>query len=286
MRYLLVPATGADTDAPVFAAALTLARLLPAHLEFLHVRIDVQAMLTAAASADAGGGIGLGQLPESLEHEAAARQRTAEIAFRDFCEQSRLLVSADPSADLPSAEWRLETGEEPRWLAAHGRAADLVVVGRAREGATATDVLEAALMATGRPVVIASPHPPDTLGKIVAIAWKDRPEAARAVAVAEPLLRIAEKVLILSVNEDARNDEAACERLRHSLSWLNPRIAVQMLKREHHPASDTLLAAATAAGADLLVMGGYGHSRMREVMFGGFTRRVLSHAELTVLMAH
>ena len=93
-------------------------------------------------------------------------------------------------------------------------------------------------------------------------------------------------MIILSVIEDARADERSCERLRHALSWQNPRTSVQCLRHDERPAVDTLLAAAGAANADLLVMGGYGHSRVREVMFGGFTRRVLSHADLPVLMAH
>ena len=194
-RYVLVPATGADSDEPVFATALTVARLLPAHLEFLHVRLDVQETLTAMASADAGGGIGFGQLLETMAQEVASRQKKAELAFRDFCERERLLVSAEPSAALPSAEWRMETGDEPTWLAAHGRAADLVVIGRPHDGeAVAMGLLEAALMTTGRPVLIAPAKARTERSGIVAIAWKDRPEAARAVAAAQPFLRTAEQV--------------------------------------------------------------------------------------------
>ena len=230
--------------------------------------------------------LAFGQLLETLAQEVASRQKKAELAFRDFCERERLLVSADPSAALPSAEWRMETGDEPTWLAAHGRAADLVVVGRAHNGeAVDMGLLEAALMTTGRPTLIAPPKARSEQSGIVAIAWKDRPEAARAVAAAEPFLRTAEQVVILSVIEDARADERSCERLRHALSWQNPKTRVQCLKHDQHPAVETLLAAAGAANADLLVMGGYGHSRVREVMFGGFTRRVLSHADLPVLMA-
>jgi nucleotide-binding universal stress UspA family protein len=286
-RYILVPATGADTDAPVFATALTIPRLLPAHLEFLHVRADVQETLTAMASADMGGGMGYGQLPESLEREVASRQKKAELAFRDFCEQEKLLVSADPTASLPSVEWRMETGDEPAWLAVHGRAADLLVVGRARDGEpVAMDLLEAALMATGRPTLIAPSKAPRGLSGVVAIAWKDRPEAARAIAAAQPFIRMADQVVILSVIEEAGADERSCERLRHALSWQNPKTSVRCLKHDDRPAVDTLLAAAADANADLLVMGGYGHSRLREVIFGGFTRHVLSHAELPVLMTH
>jgi nucleotide-binding universal stress UspA family protein len=286
-RYILVPATGAPTDEPVFATALTVARVLPAHLEFLHVRIDVQQTLTAMASADTGGGIGFGQILETLEQEVASRQKEAEAAFHRFCERERVPITADPSTALPSAEWRMETGDEPSWLAEHGRASDLLVVGREREGEpVAMDVLEAALMATGRPVLIAPPKPRSELSGVVAIAWKDRPEAARAVAAAQPFLHLADQVIILAVSEDARTDERSCEHLRHALSWQNPRTTVLHMKPEDRATVDTLLAAAAAANADMLVMGGYGHSRVREVMFGGFTRRVLSHADLPVLMAH
>ena len=284
-----MPATGAATDEPVFATALTAARLLPAHLEFLHVRIDVQAtlMAMAMASADVGGGIGYGEILETLEQEGASRQKAAELAFRNFCERERVAASAAPSGALPSAELRVETGDEPTWLAEHGRAADLLVVGRMRNGEdVAMDVLEAALMATGRPVLIAPPTARSDISRVIAVAWKDRPEAARAVASAQPFLRTADRVVIFSVAEDERADEASCDRLRPALSWQNPRTTVKYLKPGDRPAVDVLLEAADAVNADMLVMGGNGHSRVREVIFGGFTRRILSHADLPVFIAH
>ncbi len=286
-KYILVLATGAETDAPVFATALTVARLAAAHVEFLHLRVDVQQTLMAMATADMGGGAGYGQIFESLEHDVANRQKKAELAFREFCERERLPISSEPSTNLPSAEWRIETGGEPAWLAEHGRAADLLVVGRAREGeAVAVDVLEASLMATGRPVLIAPAKVPGRLSGTVAIAWKNRPEAARAVAAARPFVEMANRVIILSVDEAAVTDEQSSERLRYALSWHNPNTSVQRLKPESRPPVETLLTAAGAVEADVLVMGGYGHSRMREVIFGGFTRRVLTGADLPVLMAH
>lgn len=285
--YILTPATGADTDQSVFATALTAARLLSAHLEFLHVSIDVQETLTAMASADVGAGIGYGDILASLEEEAATRKKNAETAFRDFCEREQIPVSADISTALPSAEWRQETGDEPRWLAAHGRAADLLVVGRPRNGeAVAMDVLEAALMETGRPVLVASATPPGSLSSTIAIAWKDRPEAARAVGAAQPFLRLADQVIIISVTEDVHTDEESCERLRHALSWQNPRVSVRCVKQDDRPPVEILLATAKAMKAEMLVMGGYGHSRVREVIFGGFTRRILTDADIPVLMAH
>jgi nucleotide-binding universal stress UspA family protein len=286
-KYILVPATGADTDAVVFSTALAVARLSGSHLEFLHVRLDAQRALTAMATADMGGGVGFDGLLESLEQDAAARQKKAELAFRDFCEREKLSVSSDLSTYLPSAEWRMEVGDEPAWLAEHGRTADLLVVGRAREGEpVAMDILEACLMATGRPVLIATDVAPRHLSGTVAIAWKNKSEAARAVAAARPFVEMADKVVVLSVDEGGETDEVSCERLRYALSWHNPASTVQRLMRDGRAPAETLLAAARAAGADLLVMGGYGHSRMREVIFGGFTRHMLSGADLPILMVH
>src|SRR5262245_6330873 len=176
------------------------------------------------ATADMGGGIGYGGILEAMEQDAAKRQKAAELAFRDFCEREGIPASAEAVSTLPTAEWRSEVGDEAGWLAEHGRAADLLVVGRTRDGQdVAVDLLEAALMETGRPVLIAPPQLRGTLAGVVVIAWKDRPEAARAVAAAEPFLARADRVVILTVAEDDRTDEASGERLRHALTWHNSR---------------------------------------------------------------
>ncbi|MFZ0021890.1 MAG: hypothetical protein WAL10_31640, partial [Acetobacteraceae bacterium] len=261
LKFILVPATGADSDAPVFATALAVARLLGSHLEFLHVRADAQQALMVMASADMGGGVGYGDILASLEQDAAGRQKRAELAFHDFCEGEKLSISTDLTTYLPSAEWRLEVGDEPTWLAQYGRTADLLVIGRAREGEPVSmNTLEACLMATGRPVLISPARAPVRLSGTVAIAWKNRPEAARAVEAARPFVEVADRVVILSVVEDGETEELSCERLRYALSWHNPNTTLQRLKQDGRPSVEILLAAAGAAGADVLVMGGYGHS--------------------------
>lgn len=288
-KHILVPVTGDDNDAPVFAAAVAVAHQFGSHLQFLHVEPDVRQTLVAMASGHVvgGGGLGYYRVLESLERRVAERQRRAEFAFADFCRREKLLVSSDPTTSMPSAEYTFEVGEAPRVLGKQGRAADLIVLGRAREGTrVAFDVLSACLMATGRPMLIAPAKLPANLARTVAIAWKDRPEAARAVAAAQPFLEIADQVIILHVEEDSQDDRQSCERLRYALSWHNPHTTVQSLKGDRRPAVETALAAATAAGADMLVMGGYGHSRLREVILGGFTRHVLHGADLPILMAH
>jgi nucleotide-binding universal stress UspA family protein len=285
-KYILVSATGADSDAPVFATALAVARPSAAHLAFLHVRADPQTILTAMINSGDDGSDYM-SAADALARRGAELHRKAERAFREFCEREKLAVPGEHSLDHPSAEWKLRTGDEVSSLIEYGRAADLLVLGRGRDGETvAMETLEACLVATGRPVLIAPAEAPSRLTGTIAIAWKNRAETARAVAAALPLIEMAEQVIILSVEEGMEIGEESGENLRDALAWHNPNISVQRLQRDGRAAVETLLAAASGAKADLLVMGGYGHSRVREVIFGGFTRSILNAAQLPVLMVH
>jgi nucleotide-binding universal stress UspA family protein len=287
VKFILVPATGTATDQPVFAAALTIARRSAAHIEFLHVRMDVREVVAAMASADISGGTGFEQTIDTMEQDAAARQERAEQEVHAFCQREGLRLAAAPDGDGVSAELRVEVGDEADWLAEHGRTADLLVIGRPREDEpVAMDLLEAALLDTGRPVLIAPAATPPSIGRSIAIAWKDTPETARAVGAAQPFVTTAERVTILAVDEGVRTAAETCERLAGALRWSNPAVTVRRLQPESRPPVDTLLAAAKAGGCDLLVMGGYSRSRVREVVFGGFTRHVLKGADLPVLMTH
>ncbi len=287
-KYVLVPATGSDTDASVFSAALTVVRQSNGHLTFLHMRADVQQTLLATLSMDVcGGGVAYDQILQSLEQEVTARQRKAELAIHSFCERAALSISNDCSINHATAELRTETGDGSMCFAEHGRTADLLVVGRSRYGETIDmGMLQACLMTSGRPMLISPPKAPTSLSGTVAIAWKNRPEAAKAVAAASSFVDRADRVIILSVDEGAATDEQSCDKLRYALSWRNPNTTVQRLQQDGRPPVEILLAAAGAANADLLAMGGYGHSRLREVIFGGFTRHVLSGADLPILMVH
>lgn len=285
-KYILVPATGTDADLPVFRTAVALARPHGAHLVFLHVRLDVERLIMPIASAEFGGGAGIGDYLESLEQDVLARHDRARSAVSAFCAGEKIAMSSTPIDGVPTAEWQVETGDEAELLALHSRAADVLVIGRLRGKSAALDVLDATLMEAGRPLLIVPPQPPVQIGQVVAIAWKDTPEAAGAVTAALPLLAEARRVVILSVTEDVKADPAACERLRRALIWHNVATTVQHLAPEGLQPAERLLKTATEIGADLLVMGGYSHSRMRQVVFGGFTRHVLSAAELPVLMAH
>jgi len=207
--------------------------------------------------------------------------------FQSFCTREGLTPRESPSDQQgPSVRWLQETGAEPYWVAEHGRAADLVVIGRPGEDeGVSLDTIEGALIDSGRPLLIPPAAPLTALPETIGIAWKATPQAARALTAALPFVSIAKQIVILTVAEDERAPHEAADRLMAGLRWHGIPVSVRHLRSEAHGGPETLLSAAVEHAA-LLVMGGYGRSRLREWIFGGFTQHVLRGAEVPVLMAH
>jgi nucleotide-binding universal stress UspA family protein len=285
IKTILVPASGRGADPVTFSTAVAVARAFDAHLHFLHVRID-PTELAAAFATDIGGGMVSARMIDELEAEAAQREDRVRKAAREFCLREHL-----PMDDIPegyggvSAQWHREIGNEDWWVGEYGRTSDLVVIGRSSKAEDAgRETLEAALLDTGRPLLI-----PGAVAKsmeTIAIAWKSTREAARAVTAAWPFLAKAKRVVILAVAEDDRMDQESGARLLATLRRHNTATEVRQLQQAAGGTADALLATAAEIGTGLLVMGGYSHSRLRELVFGGVTAQVLHGAPLPVLIVH
>jgi nucleotide-binding universal stress UspA family protein len=286
IKTILVPATGSATDTAVLTSALAVARPFAAHLDFLHVHADAAALATTMAS-DGSGAAMITGLIDRIEEEAGQREERAKQLFQRFCARERLVIGDSPSGQPgPSAQWVQKIGDEPYWVAEYGRAADLLVIGRPVEDqGVSFDTIEAALLASGRPVLIPPAAPLSALPETIVIAWKAAPEAARAVTAAMPLLATAKQIVILTVAEEQGLSDEEGVRLVTSLRWHGLNVSARHLQPDTGGAAETLLAAAGEHAA-LVVMGAYGHSRLREWIFGGFTRHVLRGAKVPVLMMH
>jgi nucleotide-binding universal stress UspA family protein len=173
----------------------------------------------------------------------------------------------------------------------HGRAADLIVASHDDpewEGSEALDVAERLTMESGRPVlVVPNEHAESRIGTRILVAWSGQRESARAVFDALPILKTSETVRIVRVaqntSEDvlARTSDIAGTLSRHGVNC--DRTHVIALESG---VGETLEASARDFGADLVVMGCYGHSRFREFILGGASRYFLGEAEIPVLMSH
>ena len=285
-KNLLVPTSGGPGDAAVFATARLAAQAFGAHLEFLHVRVDTTEVLMGMTAGGVGGGDAVQAVIDRMEAEAEATATATRQAVADSLAAAGIALRDEPDGTGPSAQISQETGSQSAWVAQYGRFADLVLMGRGGPDDGAAETLEAALMDTGKPLLIAPATAPASLGKRIVIAWKDTPEAARAVSCALPFIGQADQVTIVTVLDDADAKDESGSRLLRALRWHNKAVEVRTLLRGSASAADVLHREAEALGADLLVMGGYSHSRLREVVFGGFTRRTLGSAGIPVLMAH
>jgi nucleotide-binding universal stress UspA family protein len=184
--------------------------------------------------------------------------------------------------------WRPVRAIEPSDLVVQAQCADLAVVSRDQaDPPHALDaVAEALVLTSGRPIVLLPPGGPAGEPRRILLAWKARPEAVRAVAGALPLLTRADAVQVVMVDEEGTRGYG-CEPGADIAQYLARHGArVEMLRRssKDEDVGRLLLSQGTAFGADLLVMGAYGHSRLRERLFGGVTRTVLTEAALPVLM--
>jgi nucleotide-binding universal stress UspA family protein len=288
IKTILVPATGSDMDIAVFRSALTVARAFAAHLEFLHVHVDAVAMAARMVShVRVGVGDAVSRLADQIEGDAALLEAKAGQSFQEFCAREQLVLADTPTAQgAPSAQWLRQVGDQPYWVAEMGRSADLLIIGRPTDDpGVSIDTIETALFGSGRPVLIAPPAALAALPESIVIAWKETPEAARAVGAAMPLLSTAKQILIVTVAEDQGPSDEEGARLLTSLRWHGFNVSMRRLPPGPQGAASTLLAEAAEQSA-LVVMGAYGNSRLRQWIFGGFTRHVLRSAEVPVLLMH
>jgi nucleotide-binding universal stress UspA family protein len=272
-KTILVMDDGGGGSEAALLAAVKVARDFSGHLDVLHVRADPETMVPVVGEAMTGAMVE--QMMEAMTRTVAARAAKAREVFDKVVAGSGLSVA-----------WHEITGREPDILTNRGRLADLVVMSRPngeREGPMAA-TLDAALFDTGRPVIVVPPKAPATLGERIAVAWNGSAQSARVLAAALPLLSRAKQVTILTGDEaDAKAPGA---QLLPSLSRHGIRAQHETFTVAGGHVGKALLEQASRLQADLLVMGAYGHSRLREMILGGATRHVLSHSEVPVFMAH
>ena len=143
------------------------------------------------------------------------------------------------------------------------------------------------MLGCGRPLIIVPISGRVTAPETVFVAWKETPEAARAVAAAMPILSTARQVVLAHVGDEDFEGSYALDEFAARLRWHDIAAEVRSIPRAFGRfTSDLLLTAAAEVRADLIVMGGYGHNRFRELVLGGVTDTVLRDASLPVFVLH
>lgn len=204
-------------------------------------------------------------------------------------------VQAAENAGVAEVEGRHATGGPDLALsfATHARYADLAIITapRGSEAPTACEkALQAALFDSGRPVLVLPPHGVDgPIGRRVMLAWDAGREAALASAAAMPFLRSAGMVRIAVADTFFGSQRHGEDPGADAARWLaahDATVEVSALSTSHSSVGEALLREAAGFGADLIVMGGYGHSRLMEAVFGGVTSHMLTDSDIPLLLAH
>ena len=279
IKKILVPLGSNARNQPVLETALAAAQRFGAHLEVLYIRPDPRLAVPYATLGMSGSM--KKTVMESARQSANEQAAKTRAAFEKFCGKHGIPIVKRPPAEAPvSASWREGVGNQSAVVAQRGLYADLIVV--PRPAAASAEMLEAALLQTGQPVLIVPPQSQECVASKIAIGWNASAEAARAVAAAMPCLTVADAVTILISPKRA----ASAKDLAGHLVWHGVKASVRQFRVGTRSVGETLLAEARALKADLLVIGGYSHVRARELLFGGVTRHILAATEIPVMMAH
>jgi nucleotide-binding universal stress UspA family protein len=278
LKDILVHVDKADQPNGPLEAAIHLAKRYNAHVSGLHVT----SLFHYVAAHD----VWVAGLWEECKDELRAAAQRAQEQFK----------AATASAGV-LGEWHHVDGDPTYTILDYGRVVDLVVLGQPTQDAPpiTREITDKAALALGRPVLfVPFAGFSGSLGKRVLVAWDGGRESARAVNDALPLLVQAEHVVVMSVeppvrdtarknagDEISKGADIALHLARHG-------VKAETVRDTASPqfVGEKLLEQVERQRADLVVMGAYGHSRVKEIVLGGATRHMLKHATVPVLMSH
>lgn len=274
-RKILAHVTGDEGDANVLRSSLALAKAFDGRVVALYVQADPAEVVRSINS----------DLPSRVIQELidAARSSAAEDLAAIRATMRQVEAGHPPSA----LSLKVRDGREEEEIAAESLLSDLIVFEHPAESESRTRraAVEAALLASGRPLLLLPRDAGTIVGGRVAIGWDGSAAASHAVSAAVPLLTRAVAIEALRIGDDVADPEPARELHEylklHGLSCVDHAI---------NPAGEetgaVLLDVAQRTAADVLVVGGYGHSRLREFVLGGVTRYLLADAAVPLLIAH
>jgi nucleotide-binding universal stress UspA family protein len=282
MKTILIPTENHEGMRSTLATALLLAKRCDSYIEGFPLRWAVSEFVAA----DAMGGIPL----ETYRQDVVEEAKAAGKIFESFMQDNQVPRATGATGTL-SFNWLDDAPEGDAFVGSYGRVFDVIVMGRPDPelGRLHSRAIETGLFESGRPVLLAPPTPPAQIATNVLIAWNCSPEQARATADAMPLLKRAERVVVLNVIGGAAVPGPPAEQLVRYLqrNGITPHsVSVGLGKSSGDATGEAILATAQKEGCDLLIKGAYTQSRLRQMIFGGATRHVLENANLPVLLSH
>ena len=280
---ILAPLTGGKRDALTLASAFAAAEPLKAHVRALFVRPDPTEALpffgdeVAPAMAN--------EIVDAAREAADASSASAQASLNAAAAAAEFEAVEQP-APGPSVSFFEMKGHFADCVTRAGQLADLIVFGPLREGdhPGLAEAFEASLLKSGSPILLGSDDEQRTFARI-AIGWNASAASAHAVRAALPYLEKAKTVQVIVV-QGTGVAETDIESVKSYLLAHGVDAEIVRTELQSRSVGDALLETAVSNKADLLVLGGYGHGRLREWLTGGVTRRILSQATLPLFLVH
>ncbi len=287
IRVTLAPLFHTADDRRTLDAAFGMAKRFGGHVNAVFAQPDPTStvpIVGEGVSADT-----IRQLMESAAIAIEQQRKAVKAQFDEACAAGDIAMidRPDRSADRPSATWTEATGYNENVVPEKALLSDLVVFASADadEAPALRPTFEAVLLKSRRPILLAPRNVSGPVGHNVAIAWNDTPKSASALSAAMPFLDTAVAAHLLTVASE-RTDAEKLESVEDYLAWHDIGCKRHVIEASGGPVGADLMKKAVDIGADLLVLGGYGHHRLRERILGGVTHHILAHADLPVLIAH
>ncbi len=286
MKVLLVPVANRPESELAVNVAMGLAEKMDANVIGAHLR----------PHRDAGKGYKLkgvplfGSVDETALHELTSKGsskslREAKAMFdRVAGEQGFTLARGPRIGKHGLAIWQELVGSPDLLMQIAGPVADMTVVSRpAKDGRLARMFVLSALLHTGRPVLVLPQNQAAVPGKRIAIAWNQSAEASRTIAACMPLLQAAEQVTVISCGSEDRRGPKTQQLLGYLKHW---GIKADARRTPGRQEEKELVQAYRDSKSDVMLMGAYSRSRLREVVLGGMTEKMLWESNIPVIMQH
>lgn len=279
MKTILVPTQNTPAMNSALEVAMLLARRTGAYIEGFPLRIAIPPYVVAELTA----GLTMDAYDAQRDEEVAELRRLFETFMRDHG-----IPPSGAAGEHPCFGWLAAAPEDESFIGSHGRSFDITVMSRLNRDSSGLHrrAIESALFESGRPVLLAPPAAAKQIATNIMVHWNGSTEQARANAFAMPLLRLADRVTVLTVigGQDVPGPSAddILRQLQHNGIAARP-VRVKLGDRE---TGQAVLDAARAEGCDLLIKGAFTRNRLRQMMFGGATSHIMEHADIPVLMAH
>ena len=279
MKTILVPTQHIPAMKSALEVATLLARRTGAYIEGFPLRIAIPPYVVAELTA----GLTMDAYDAQRDEEVAELRRLFETFMREHG-----IPPSGATGEHPCFGWLAAAPEDESFIGSHGRSFDVTVVNRldADSSGLHRRAIEASLFESGRPVLLTPPAAATQIATNIMVHWNGSTEQARANAFAMPLLRLADRVTVLTVigGQDVPGPSAddILRQLQHNGIAARP-VRVKLGDRQ---TGEAVLDAARAEGCDLLIKGAFTRNRLRQMIFGGATSHIMEHADIPVLMAH